>query len=260
MAEPFVRSIQVGAAAITLLNVGDLRYGSQHGQPISIPVLCVLIQLPDVNVLVDAGIHDLTPDSPFSLPHYQPPPALPVQLAALGVPADQIAHVVITHTHFDHFNGVTEAYDGGYAAAFPNARYWVGRADFEHLHPELADLASRTLAVLEREGRLDLVSGTHDLNEAVRIIPAPGESPGHQIVRIHSEGQTFYCLGDLYHDTNEVMHPDHMPGWADGDALRHSRSMLTEAALAENALLTATHIRSFGRLRRTDTGIMWEDV
>ena len=254
-------AITLGAAVITRINVGDLRYGTgEDGHPAHIPVLCILIQLPGVNVLVDAGRHDLPPDSPFAIPGYQPPPDLIDQLAGLGVQADQIAHVIITHAHFDHFNGVTRMRSGRYEPGFPNARYYLGQADWTDLQPELQQpnsLASRTLGVLQREGLLELVSAPRTLNEALQIIPAPGESPGHQIVRVQSEGQTLYCLGDIYHDTSEVKHPERMADWADRDQMQASRRALIAAALAENALLMATHIRTIGRFERTETGLVW---
>src|SRR2546427_8867771 len=41
-----------------------------------------------------------------------------------------------------------------------------------------------------------LVEGNRTLTPAVQLIAAPGESAGHQLVRVQSEGQTLYCLGD----------------------------------------------------------------
>ena len=39
-----------------------------------------------------------------------------------------------------------------------------------------------------------------------------------------------------------------------------SRKMLTERALADNALLIGGHIQSIGRLKQTDNGRIWDDV
>jgi glyoxylase-like metal-dependent hydrolase (beta-lactamase superfamily II) len=117
-----------------------------------------------------------------------------------------------------------------------------------------------TFAVLHREGLLESVSGNVNLTPDIQIVAAPGETPGHQIVRVASEGQTFYVLGDLYHHPIEVEHPEVMSYWADKDANRNSRQRLVEAALAENALLSAAHIPTIGRLKRTTTGVMWETV
>src|SRR5437588_307804 len=82
-----------------------------------------------------------------------------------------------------------------------------------------------------------LVDANRELTPEVRIIAAPGESPGHQVVRVHSRGQTFYCLGDLCHHAVELEHPEWMVEWADAEASLASRRALIEAALAENAML-----------------------
>jgi glyoxylase-like metal-dependent hydrolase (beta-lactamase superfamily II) len=274
------RTINLGAATITLINVGDIQLNLAQGyrldkkdwppdsaaflgQPLKMPIQCILIQTPKTCVLVDASVYDFAPDSPFAISGYQPPPGLLVRLAEAGVKPDEIAHVVITHTHFDHFSGMTEKRDGSYQPCFPNARHYVGLADWSSADMEKAledanSLASRTLAILHREGLLETVTGNRSLTPEIQILAAPGETPGHQIVRVSSEGQTFYALGDLYHHPIEVEHPELMSFWADATANGNSRQQLADAALAENALLAATHIPTIGRLKRTGTGVVWD--
>ncbi len=92
-----------------------------------------------------------------------------------------------------------------------------------------------------------------------QILPAPGETPGHQIVRVRSAGRTLYCLGDLYHHPVEVEQPTWAAHWNDRAAALASRQALVAAALAEDALLVATHIPGVGRLTKTDDGVQWND-
>jgi len=262
----FLRTLQLGAATITLINIGNLHADfTEDGQTIEIPVQSILIQLPEANIVVDTCLYDLPPDSPYGIPGYQPPPGLLARLREIGVPPEQVEHVVITHTHFDHYNGATELRDGVYSPSFPNARYYIGKADLDDpdMQQALQDptsLAGHTLAILQRLNMIELVTGKQALNDSIQIIPAPGESPGHQIVRIHSQGETLYCLGDLYHDAHEIEHVDHMPYWADQSAMLSSRAALAGAALAENARLIVTHIPGIGRLERTDSGVRWQSV
>ena len=102
--------------------------------------------------------------------------------------------------------------------------------------------------------------GVHELGGGAQILAAPGETPGHQIVRIHSQGQTLYCVGDLYHHSLEAEQPELMMRWASRESMLASRRALVERALAENALIVATHIPGIGRLRRSGDGIAWEAV
>lgn len=275
----YIRTLQIGAATVTIINIGHLQMdlaaalnlpaetrslpeAAPIAQPVQLPVQCVYIALPQMSVLVDASRYHFPPDSPLLIPGYRPPPGLLAGLAELGIAPEAIAHVVITHAHFDHYNGTILEDDGAYTPAFPNARHYLGRPDWDRPETQNAlrnpdSLESHTLAILYRQGLLDLVQGNRDLGQGLQIIAAPGESPGHQMVRLHSQGQTLYCLGDLYHHQVEVEHPDWMVHWADRDATSHSRQSLVAAALAENALLVATHIPTLGRLQQTATGITW---
>ena len=279
------RTISLGSATVSIINVGDLcitlseimnvpesewrpGYADILGQPAFFPSQCIHIALPDASVLIDANNYALSapPGYPYAMPEgYQPPPDLISQLLERGIRPQDITHVVITHAHFDHYAGVTREQDGAYVPSFPNVRYYLGKPDWEYpetqeaLHDPNSD-DSHTLGVLQQAGLLELVEGNRDITPNVRIIAAPGESQGHQIVRVTSKSQTLYCLGDLYHHPVEVEHPTWMSQWDDLSTNVASRSALVEAALAENALLIATHIPTIGRLERTATGARWVNI
>jgi glyoxylase-like metal-dependent hydrolase (beta-lactamase superfamily II) len=279
------RTIALGAVTVTIINVGNLRltlseimhvpesewrprYSGIFDQPAFFPSQCIHIAFPDTSVLVDANNFALSapPDSPYAPPvGYQPPPDLPTQLLACGIRPEDITHLVITHAHFDHYAGITWERDGQYVPTFPRARCFLGKADWEYPEtqealrdPNSAD--SRTFGVVQQAGLLELVEGELDLTASVKVIAAPGESPGHQIVRIFSEGQVLYCLGDLYHSPLEVEHPAWMAEWDEASTNLTSRIALAKVALAENALLIATHIPGVGRLEATATGARWVSV
>src|SRR5262249_33720685 len=99
-----------------------------------------------------------------------------------------------------------------------------------------------------------------DIVIGVEVIPAPGETPGHQIVRVSSVGATLYCLGDLYHHPVEVENQEWAAQWADAEAIHASRHALADAALAEDALLRAAHVEGIGGLKRAGTGVVWVAV
>ncbi len=268
--DEYLQTVRLGDATVTLINIGyfrDPNVSPEEGAKnpsAGLPSYCGLIELPDAVILVDAGHYDLSPDSPFYIPRYQPPPGLIARLADRGIRTDQVTQVIITHIHWDHIDGLTVERDGAYQPAFPNARYYLGQADWDNpdTQAELQkpeSLVSHTLGVLHRADLLELVSGDLKLSDNITIVAAPGESPGHQIVKLASQGQVMYILGDLYHDTESFAQPDHMDWWANRENMLASRAALVKAALAENALLTVAHIGTVGRLQPADTasGARW---
>lgn len=262
-------SIRVGDCLISVLNVGHvtLKLADDMNVPLDaappreefralaaqreIPLQCVLIQTPGTALLVDAGVYEIAPDSVYAIPGYLPPPGLGPSLEALGVAFEDVSHVVITHRHWDHYNGTTRLDRGERVPCFPRARHHIGRADWERAQSAVAtegSLDQRTLAVLHRQGLLEFVDQARELAPEIRILPAPGETPGHQVVRVHSRGETLYAIGDLYHHPVEFIHPEWMVSWADAEANLASRRRLLSDAVPERAWLVAAHIPGIGRL------------
>ena len=279
----YVRTLPLGSATVTVINVGDITfplsesmdvpesewrpaYAEVFEKPLSFGSQCVHIALPDASIVVDAGDYERSfpPSSPFYLQGYQPPPDLLTQLHSRGIEPEDITHLIITHAHFDHYSGVTIERDGQNVPSFPHARCYLGRRDWqqEWLQQSLQDPStsnSRTLGVLQQAGLLELVDGDYEPHPSVRIIAAPGESPGHQIVRVQVDGQTLYCVGDLYHHAVEVERPDWMASWADKTANFASRQALEKHAPDEDAVLVAAHM-PVGRMQRTASGVEWVTI
>jgi len=270
----------LGKATITVFNVGESRlslaetlnvteadwmprYADHFAEPARVPILCIHIALPGLTVLVDSGVYDFPEGSQFAFPDYSPPPGLPEQMAEAGFDLAAVDHLVITHAHGDHFNATTVERNGTLEPVFPNARLHLGRGDWERPATQEAlqktdSLESQTFGVYHQLGRLVLDEGVSDLGHGVQVIAAPGETPGHQIVRVHSQGKTLYLLGDLYHHVVEVEQPGWGVKWSDIPTAQASRESFAQRALAEDALLIATHIWGVGHLQTTADGVRWE--
>ncbi|CAN5851113.1 hypothetical protein BH10CHL1_BH10CHL1_25100 [soil metagenome] len=271
-----LRTIQVGAVTVSIINIGDVQedlnrmfdlpeaeragHPDLFEKPRRLPIHCIHIGGAGLSMLIDAGLYDYPPDAPQLIPGYQPPLELFGGLAQIQVNPADIRQVIITHAHGDHFNALTELRDGKYVPCFPQARHYLGRGDWDAMQKALQDpdsLESHTFGVLNQQGLLEFVDQPFDLGHGVQIIPAPGESPGHQVVRVHSEGQTLYCVGDLYHFIAEVEQPTWAVRWTDATANQRSRAAFNTTARQEDALLIATHIHEIGRLQPTSTGYTW---
>ncbi len=211
-------------------------------------------------VLIDAPVYDDADPSIILIPDYAPPPPITAQLAAVDIPAESVEQVIITHAHGDHFNGLTVERNGEWQPVFPNAMHYLGEGDWNTMQHKLykADsLESHTFGVLHRLGKLTLISEETAIVPGVTVIPAPGESAGHQIVRVERTDTPLYHIGDLVHHAIEIEHPDWACWWADRPQHDESRDALIARALTEDALLVASHVAGMGRVARAENGLRW---
>jgi glyoxylase-like metal-dependent hydrolase (beta-lactamase superfamily II) len=276
---------QIGSAAITVIHEGSFErlpilswydyslpeVEARHAVPeadaegmIRLSVNSAHVRIGGASILIDPGFGEPDPSS-WWVRDLGLCRAMSVQdgLAAIGVRPEEVTHVLITHAHFDHFIDATVDRAGSRVPRYPNARYLLGRADWEG-NPDRAkpdsDVAVH-LGALDVLGLLDLVDDEHEVVSGVTMVHAPGESPGHCIIRIESDGQIFYHLGDLVHHPCEFEHLDLMLGDKGEDAIRASRAS-RDRFLAEappDAALVFTHgvFPSWGRLVRVDGGYHW---
>jgi len=222
------------------------------------------VRLGAASILIDLGFDDPGPGSPWRAPRHRRSPGVVAGLAALGVAPKAITHVLITHAHGDHVAGGAIERDGTWVPRYPNATYYIGRADWEGnpAREEATSLLAKNLGPVAAAGKLEMVDGERAIAPGVTMIAAPGESEGHCIVRVVSDGATFYFLGDLFHHPCEVPHRDWVSTGRDGAALVASRDALLAAAPAADALLMTTHMPfpGFGRIRETQEGPIWEEA
>lgn len=230
-----------------------------------IAVHALLVQTGDATILIDAALDE--PGSPWEAgfmeawPGSTRTPGVVEGLASVGVSPEDITHVLITHVHFDHVIGLAIERGGLLVPRFPNAHVFLGRGDWEnvpegHISPE----ARARIEVLESLGLLDLVDGEREVVPGVTIIPAPGESPGHAMIRVSSNGEELYAVGDLFHHWSEVGHLDWMVPWADQEQMLAARQKLLDAAAATGALVVFTHenFPPWGRIvKDEDGGYRW---
>jgi glyoxylase-like metal-dependent hydrolase (beta-lactamase superfamily II) len=270
---------EIGYARLHVLNMGTLQFklneliavpeGEEPGedaasldQTVQLPVYTVVIKCDGTCIVVDPFRGDSVVGTPYAHPGYAPPPPLTACLADAGTQLHAVEHVVITHWHWDHCTGVMCSDEEDALPLFPKARHYLGRADWADARQSYARGASKEyvwLGKLRQAGLLELVSGALDLSPSVSLLPAPGESPGHQIVRVRSGGACAYIIGDLFHHEIEVAHPSWMSTWNWPERNIASRASIVKAAMDDDALIIPGHFAP-GRLVKAASGVAWRSA
>jgi glyoxylase-like metal-dependent hydrolase (beta-lactamase superfamily II) len=213
----------------------------------------LLIEAPGGTVLVDAGMGAFGAE--MGAGHVQE------ELTELGVQPWDVRTVVITHGHADHVGGLLGPRG---EPIFADARHVIHRAEASYWASEEASALPRDAGVpaasareaLREAGLLDQIDDDVAVGSDVRVLPAPGHTPGHLAVVVAG---AFLWAGDAVVSALNVSHP----GWVsaadmDGPTNETTRARLLAMAADGSLLLGATHMPAEIRVRRDGDGFAVE--
>lgn len=156
-----VYAIRYGA--LPAFRVAGLIAGADTSRRLDATLMVWLLKGPDKRiVLVDAGFKRADLIARWKPLDFQRPDSA---VARAGVPAKAVTDIIISHIHWDHFDG---------ADLFPNARIWIQREEVDHHIDSVGTVLNRAidapdaamLNALRGAGRIQLVNG-----DAQQIIP-----------------------------------------------------------------------------------------
>jgi len=187
-------------------------------------------------------------------------------LSRAGVRPEEIDVVVNTHLHFDHCGGNTLSDGGKPVPAFPRARYFVQKGEWEAAsHPNertRGTYLAENFEPLEDARQVELISGEVEVVKGMRIVPAPGHTEGHCVIELESGGQIALYVGEL------SQHPVMLErlSWISAfDVLPlvslETKRRLMEWAVEKRALLVSVHAPypGLGRLGADDGKRRWKE-
>ena len=221
---------------------------------------CLLVQLAGKNIIIDTGVGSKEMNGlreEFAIG----PSRLVKSLKNLGISANQIDIVILTHLHFDHSGGCTKLdRTGSLVPSFPKATHFVQRkAWVEALNPNERfknDYFEDNFLPIEEWNQLELMDGDYEILPGLSVLMTDGPSQGHQIVMMNHGGERVAFMGDLvptaHHlDLASIPASDQFPE----ETLAMKREMLSKAE-KDGWLLIFSHgtDRKAGYLERYNGG------
>jgi glyoxylase-like metal-dependent hydrolase (beta-lactamase superfamily II) len=164
---------------------------------------CLFIEAGRERILIETGIGDKWTEKQTAIYGIERKRPLSESLKAVaGFGAEEITIVVNTHLHFDHAGGNTTLDSAGRVVpTFPNARYFVSRAEYEHAEsPHERDRASymqENWRPLRESGQLELKEPAYEVVTGLRMETVTGHSRTMQCVRLERSGRTLFGFADL---------------------------------------------------------------
>ena len=220
------------------------------------PYQALLVRTPTSLVLVDGGIGEF--------PHIFEGGGgrLLDELRALDIEADDIDLVIATHGHHDHVGGLTRSPPAdlhGHPASPLVGR--VGVLDERQSAPravpaQLVEGCRAALAPIMEGGLFELVDPGLEPVPGLRLLAAPGHTPGQLAVELRSEGQLGLFLADVVVHPAQAEHPD----WcsvielAAAETVEATRRALLGRAVEEGCLVAASHLWAPVTVERAGAG------
>jgi N-acyl homoserine lactone hydrolase len=206
-AAPAGSADRAGAIRLYALDCGTIEFmdlgwfsdtGEYDGKPGRLVDPCFLIRHPKGTLLWDTGLGDKMAASANGVDnngvHMRVPFKLVDQLGKLGLTPADVSHMAFSHFHFDHT---------GNANAFPNATWILNSSELNWAMgtPTPFGVDPSTFSAY-KSAKMQMVDGDFDVfgDGRVRILKAPGHTPGHQVLAIKlAKSGTVILSGDLYH-------------------------------------------------------------
>lgn len=281
---PGYKRLKVGAMEVIALNDGALRrplgeefvrnapleqvkalLATQNlpTEYVDIPFTPYLVISGNTKFLFDTGFADNGPPTTGRLAGH---------LAALGIKPEDIDHVVISHYHGDHINGLRKK-DG--SAMFPKAKvhvpapehaFWFDDAKMNAAPPAARgafENARKVIGSFPAEQLVRFEPGA-ELAPGIRSAAAFGHTPGMSIFNVSSEGQSFVYVADV---TNVPSLFARSPDWAvtfdmDAEMARQTRRRIFDMLVKDKTTMGGFHFPfpAMGTLEAAGSGYQFKPV
>jgi len=207
-----------------------------------IPLTVIVLKIGDRLVMVDAG---------SGVGQWQANATnLPANMKAAGIDRSQIGTILVSHFHPDHVWGLMEK--GTNAAVFPNAelivngaeyKWWTDPGRVDKLAEGRKAAGKRIADVFPTWKNWKLVEDNAEVAPGVRLLAAPGHTPGHSAFLVTSGKDQLMVSNDtMYVPALLAPHPE----WEgvydqDGPMAVVTRRKLIDRVIADKMMICGAH-------------------
>jgi glyoxylase-like metal-dependent hydrolase (beta-lactamase superfamily II) len=177
-------------------------------------------------------------------------------LERAGIMPAEVDTVINTHLHHDHVGWNTTLTGAGLMPTFPNAQYLITEPEFSYAMGRAVQthIADSVLPV-RAAGQLRICPSDLRIDDEVRLVAAPGHTPGQVLVEVSSGGARALLAADMVHHPLQLLYPEISTALcADPMQATASRLAILGRYADTGTLLLPGHLPRGGMLRRDGDG------
>lgn len=159
----------------------------------------MLIQFQGKTLLIDTGVGNKMDERQLRNNGVSAQSQLEDSLASLGLLAEDIDYVLMTHMHADHASGLTKLENEQYVSTFPNAKIHLSSTEWNELRQP--NIRSRNTYWKENweaiQSQVETFENELAVMPGIRMIHTGGHSDGHSIIKLEQNGETIIHMADI---------------------------------------------------------------
>jgi len=213
-----------------------------HTDFVSIPLTVVVLNVGDKYVMIDSG---------SGAGQWMPTAGhLNDNMKAAGISPEKISTILISHFHPDHIFGLMEKETN--KPMFPEAelivsgaeyKWWTESGRVEKLPEARKVLGQRIQAAFPTWKNFTLIEGEKEVVPGIRLVKAPGHTPGHSAFHVSSGNDQLMISNDVaYVPALVAPHPEWQGAYdQDGPVAVETRRRLLDRVSADKMLICGAH-------------------
>ncbi len=160
----------------------------------------LLLQYKGKNILVESGIgNNKMSDKQKRNYGVLEESSVEESLTSLGLTANDIDMILMTHMHFDHACGLTRIEGDGLVSTFPNATIYTSQVEWDEMRNP--NIRSQNTYWEENwkaiQNQVKTYEDELEVMEGITMVHTGGHSDGHSIIVINTNGEKLIHMADI---------------------------------------------------------------